>query len=621
MKPYIILLMLIIAAFANSMDNSFVWDDYMAIADNPNIDIPAKGMLSLFTAGFHKSAGAAEYPQAYYRPVLSLYFILNYKIWGANPTGFHIANIILYAITIIFLYRTGLILFTNSGKKRLISLAGAAVFAVHPVNSAMAGRAASGEILLGFFIILSLYFFLSERKYLSLFTFAFALLSKETAIMLPFALVILSMARSGLKKGLTAMIPYIMLIGAYLISRTVFTDTIFGGKIEKPALTQILTMLAAALDYTKLFSVPYPLNIHYPARWYTSLFEPKVMVAILVLISASMLIYRHRKDKTMLFLFLSPYIILAPVIWRVNTFAVGLESEYIAERFLYVPAMLFSLLISAYSVKLAGKKSEKKLIIAWALIIVLFTVITISSNRIWKDEFVFFNKIIQTSPDTAFAHNNLGVAYYNQGKPDEAIKEYLSALKINPYYADAHTNIGNAYGKQGDIDKAINEYLTALKIKPDNADAHNGLGIAYGIQGHIDKAVREFEIALYIKPGSADAHNNLGIAYGMQGHVDKAINEFATALKIKPGYADAHNSLGNLYADYGKCDKAVSEYLTVLRIKPDHADARNNLGICYAKTGRINEAANEFKEALRLNPQDIAARNNLEMLRENIIKR
>ena len=112
----------------------------MTIVNNPNINLPAKEIPSLFTTDFLKSSGETESRQAYYRPMLSLYF------------------------------------------------------------------------------------FLPGKKYLSLFTFALALLSKETAIMLPFALVILSIDRKGLNKGLLAMIPCVILVGAYLILRFQLTS-------------------------------------------------------------------------------------------------------------------------------------------------------------------------------------------------------------------------------------------------------------------------------------------------------------------------------------------------------------------------------------------------------------
>jgi len=110
MKSYIVLILLIAVTFTASLQNSFVWDDYLMIVDNPRINLSFKEMLLPFTTPLSKFAGFPEYQQVYYRPVLFIFFILNYKIWGMNPTGFHLVNILLHMIIVIVLYRIGLLL-------------------------------------------------------------------------------------------------------------------------------------------------------------------------------------------------------------------------------------------------------------------------------------------------------------------------------------------------------------------------------------------------------------------------------------------------------------------------------------------------------------------------------
>jgi len=70
------------------------------------------------------------------------------------------------------------------------------------------------------------------------------------------------------------------------------------------------------------------------------------------------------------------------------------------------------------------------------------------------------------------------------------------ALRIDPDHANAHLNLGRAYGQQGRIDDAIRECQAELRIKPDNADAHLNLGWAYEQQGHLVEARREAHRAL-----------------------------------------------------------------------------------------------------------------------------
>ena len=496
MKNYIILILLVIIAFAYSIRNDFLWDDHMIIVKNPRIDLPLKEIPSVFTTPLSKFAGFPEYQQVYYRPVLFIFFILNYKIWGMNPIGFHLVNLLLYLITAIVIYKAGLLLFESDKNKKLLSLMAASLFAVHPLNSEMAGRAASGEVIFGLFVFLTLYFYLRERKYLSLVSFFLALLSKEPAVMFPFALVILTTHKKGLKKGLIELIPYFALIGVYLILRMLTLDTVLGMKVSEPILTRILTMAVAALDYIRLLLIPYPLSLFYPARWYLSILEPKVLVAMAVLLSICFLVYKLRKDRVMLFLLLFPFVMLAPVIWRVNTFPYGyFDLAYIAERFIYVSIMPFSLFISASAVRLFKETGRRYMVTGWVVVLIILTVITISSGRAWKNDYTYFSKIVEQSPGSSFAYFGLGDVYRKMGRLDDAMREWQKALQLSPYDPEILNSVGNIYFIKGDYDRAINFYKMAFMGAPRNAETCYNLAIALEKTGKTKEAetyYREF---------------------------------------------------------------------------------------------------------------------------------
>lgn len=506
-KVYIILALLVAAVFANSMQNSFVWDHYPLIVDNPKIALSIRDIPSVFTEPQWKFGYFSRYQQNYYRPIVHMVFALNYKIWGLNPQGFHLTDILLHIMSVIFLYRVGLLLFDND---KLISLIAASIFAVHPVNNKSVGSAAQGEVILGFFIILSLYFFLREKRYLSLFTFSLALLSKEAAVVFPFALVILAVHKRGLKKGAIEILPYMVLVGTYFILRAIIMDTVFGGNVAQPLLTRAFTMAAATLDYIRLFIIPYPLRPYYPAKWYSSILEPKVMFAVFVLISIVFLTLKIRKDKIMLFLLIFPFFMLAPVIWRVNTFPCGdFDSASIAEHYLYIPAMPLSLFISASAVRLFRNRARKYLMIVWLLVTGIFISLTISAATVWKNDVILFEDIVKYSPNTIFGHNNLGVAYEKQGRWNDAIQEYLIALRLNPNNIKPINNLGNIYLKMGFIDNAITYYRAALRLDPGFAAIHNNLGVAYKQKGMRKEAIQEFQTALKLQPDIMQARKNL----------------------------------------------------------------------------------------------------------------
>ena len=531
LRHYIILIFLVGIIFVSSVENSFLsLDDTWLIVDNPNINLSLKKMPTRFTSHLFKLSDSPEqrmFYSSYYRPILSLLYVLNYKMWGINPIGFHLTNILLHLASTIVLYRVGIFLFSD----KIIPLLAASIFAVHPVHHEVLGRVALGENIYGLFIILSLYFFLKEKLILSLSAFSIALFSKESAVMLPFALAILSIQKRGLKSGILFTTPYAALVGIYLIIRAIIVESVFGGVLDIPTFTQIITMFIAVSDYMRLLIIPFPVSPFYPARLYPSIFEPKFLFAIIILLLVSLLILKLRNDKTMFFLILSPLIMLVPGILKVNALSCTPDLIYIADRLLYVPAMFFSLFVSAFTLNIRADKSKKYVIIGWTIIIALFTFITASTVRIYKDDFIFYKKIAEESPHAISPHIELGHIYHKMGKLDNAIKEYNTALKPPPTYK---TNI-TLNGLSGS--NTLWEYQPAL------ADTHFSIGLVYLEKGNIEKATRKFKVATILRPNFVDAHYNLGNVYQKQGRMSDAIKEYETVLKIDSKHADAHQNL------------------------------------------------------------------------------
>ena len=139
--------------------------------------------------------------------------------------------------------------------------------------------------------------------------------------------------------------------------------------------------------------------------------------------------------------------------------------------------------------------------------------------------------------------NNRGVELANQGRLDDAISCYLSALALKPDFAEAHSNLGLVFAAKGQPDEAITCYQTALLLKPDFAEANNNLGIEYKEQGRLIEALQCFERALASRPDFAEAYCNQGIAFHRHGRPDEAIACYRKALALAPGDAETHDSL------------------------------------------------------------------------------
>ncbi len=204
----------------------------------------------------------------------------------------------------------------------------------------------------------------------------------------------------------------------------------------------------------------------------------------------------------------------------------------------------------------------------------------------------------------AQTHLNSGVTYRKQGKIEDAIAEYKTAISINPNYALAHYNLGNVYREQGELDEAIAEYKVAISINPNYASAHNNLGIADKRQGKLDEAIAEWKIAISINPNHANAHCNLGDAYRHKGMLHDAIAAYKEAIRSNPNHANAHHFLGHAYFDKDMFDEAIGEWKRTIELTPDDARLYKDLRSAYFKAGKLDELIEETEQKLKVDAND-----------------
>ena len=110
-------------------------------------------------------------------------------------------------------------------------------------------------------------------------------------------------------------------------------------------------------------------------------------------------------------------------------------------------------------------------------------------NGIWKDGLQLWKDVVRKSVGKDRSRSNLGLAYYNQGRLDEAVKEYLAALRLKPDDAEIYNNLGVAYFNQGRLDEAIKVYRIAMLLKSNSVKILTNLGNAYSKQDRIDEAI------------------------------------------------------------------------------------------------------------------------------------
>jgi len=228
-----------------------------------------------------------------------------------------------------------------------------------------------------------------------------------------------------------------------------------------------------------------------------------------------------------------------------------------------------------------------------------------------KEATVILEKARSLHKNDPGIYNNMGLAFANIGRLDEALGHYTKSLKLKPNFFEAHYNMGNALKKLGRFDEAIERYVKALKIKPDLAEALNNMGLVYLELGRIDKAIEQFTTALEINASFADAHNNLGNALKELGRLDEAVVQYRKFLEIKPDYAEVHNNFGNALQGLGRLDEALEQYTRSIELMPSLAEPHSNMANVLQNLGRFDEAIEQYMRAMELKPDYACAYSNM----------
>ncbi len=148
---------------------------------------------------------------------------------------------------------------------------------------------------------------------------------------------------------------------------------------------------------------------------------------------------------------------------------------------------------------------------------------------------------VQSEHEPAMATDwyNKGIALYDQGKYDEAIKAYNKAIELNPQYADAWNNKGIALYDQGKYDEAIKACNKAIELDPQYADAWNNKGNAFYFQGNADEALKAYSKADELDPQNAGILSNKGNALYQQSKYNEALKAYSKAVELDPQNAIA----------------------------------------------------------------------------------
>ncbi|HIN88110.1 MAG TPA: tetratricopeptide repeat protein, partial [Nitrospinaceae bacterium] len=591
-----------------AITGEFIWDDDLHLTDNKQLE-SVEGLKNIWL----KPGATFQY-----FPLTFTSFWIEKRLWGDNPIGYHVINLLLHTSSALLLWRI-LVLLSIPG-----ATLAALIFLMHPVNvESVAWITERKNTLSGLFYFVSLTFYLKflqidnlssppKKKKpknnsglfyaLSIISFLLAISSKAATCTLPavFLLIIWWKKNTIKLKDVLRVTPFLLL--TLIIARiTIFTEKNSAGAqgADWDFSFWERFIIAGKSLWLYLYILINPLNISftYP-KWsvvssIASHYLPSFSFLFLIV---GLVFFREKIGKSPLVAILFFSGTLFPALGFFNIYY--MRYSFATDHFQYLacigPIALFSGSMTVFA-KSASRSSGPIKVLSYflpvfsAAILLVLGLLTWKHTHIFKNQEMLWRDTLLNNPRSALAHHNLGRVLEKRGNLIEGVEHYQKALALNPtipvealggvleklgktkqaetVYKQAlerglnssvnHLDLADFLYRVGSFTEAVTYYKKAIALNPDYATAHYNLGNALGQLGQLGEAQKSFEQALSLNAKHPLAHYGLGVIHQRSKQYPKAIQAFEQALSINPKLERTHFYLGEVYDELGQGEKAI----------------------------------------------------------------
>ena len=605
--------------FANTLRNGFAYDDKTFILQNQLIQSSSVGEavsklplvltkeLWFYRVLQDKDPNKDTGPTTpYYRPAFSIFQMMCWMLFGAQPMGWHLMNILVHLIAVYFMF----LIVEHISKDVKLSAIASLLFAIHPLRTeSVAWICGISDPFLAAFLLPSFYLYLRYRDegkpillFFSLTLFLFAAFTKEPAVALPlfigaYELLILNQdkpARERIKPAIKYSAYFLFVSTLYFLARYYALGFAVNNSNFKnyPALGILMTIPIVIWKYVLLLIWPVDLSLFHATPIIRSPLNVEFIVPFLALIALAFGLWRLRGNTIARFAILWFAINLLPVL-NLSAFA---EDFLVQERYVYIPSIGFSLLVALAVAKAPlekwfplGRRTVAQTA-AVAALVLLLAAKSFAQNATWKDDKTLWNYGAEVASEQAMPHYILGHKLIDQGDYDTAAYHLEEFLKISPDNPIVISNLAStnlmrfqsaAAENPGAADRALLDRALELcekgLSKSGNSPAlWDTLGTIYtfetGLKNY-DRAIACFQRGLSFSPDNAMITFHLGGTLTKKGDLENGVRLLQAALEIDPRIIDAHKFLAYAYRGRGQLKEAVDSLGTYLRLRPNAPDA------------------------------------------------
>jgi hypothetical protein len=516
------ILVLTFAAYVPSLGNGYVnWDDNYYVTLNPLVAHPTlSGVLTTQVA-------------ANWHPLTIASLALNYRLSGFDPASYHWLNLLLHLANtaLVFVFVRAL-----SRGRFWTTVVTSLFFGIHPLHvESVAWIAERKDVLYAFFYLIALIAYLRyvdrhRRVWLGV-AFGAAVLSlasKPAAVVLPLSFFAVDyFRRRPLRPGLLLeKVPFLALAVAGGILTLSVQHSL--GALEAPhpwsPLQRAMFAACGTVTYVAKMLVPVGLSAiyPYPPSGAASLPPPFPLSLAAVAIALPMFVYLFRRNRPVLFGLAFFFINIVLVLQLVT---VG--TAVLAERYTYLPYIGLFFALSWWLDERGPRKGVpwRTVLAAYFLLLAPLSLAqTWKRSEVWHDPETFWTDAIRKHPgQIVAAYTNRGNYYRRAGRLEEARRDYVQALAMNPRIASNWYNQAVVFAKLGSEDSAIVFLGRAIELDPRDLRAWNDRGVMRMKGGDTVGAVGDFTRAIELDPKSWNAYANRALAYEKLGKRDQAL--------------------------------------------------------------------------------------------------
>jgi hypothetical protein len=517
----------------------------------------------------------------YYRPVFMLWLLINHSLFGLDPLWWHLTTVLLHVVATLAVYK----LASRLTADRLTACIAAMVFGLHPVHvEGVAWVSGVTEPLLAVLLIPSFICYLNKREHsqqsnkwliLSLVLYGLAMLTKETALVLP----ILVMAHecifgcaackqqgmadmgdpgegnsgggpsmSGTRRAWGCFVvstPYLALTAFYLMARVAVLKGLGHPLTPLPVITTILTWPSLLWFYIKLLIWPVGLSVLYDTPYvYEFGIGSFVLPLAAVFMVIALLIYWSKKSPAAR----TGCLWLALPILPVLNISAFYWSELAHDRYLYLPSVGFSIIVAIAlrkvrmgRARLFGQSASCVILIL--TLACLLKQATAYQLPYWANNLEIYSRGVSIAPNNILAKTNLAITMSRRGQFHEAIKLHRQVFERNPHYWLANFNLGYCYYEIGELEIASQYLNRAIEINPTDSKQFIGLGLIKKKMGRLDEAVAAMRHAIQLNPEGFGYHYELGCVMKKQSDSSGALREFKAEVALNSEHSAARQQL------------------------------------------------------------------------------